>query len=310
MDPETILKNAGEFEKVEYVGATYYRIGRSAVYFRDNRTAISGPESLVKDVLDRGDKVESREELNFADTSNQFVSIHIKTPEEIKRLGQNGLNGVAGKAIASATAGSITSSVRTISQMRFANLEDATEFEAEIRQRSQTALQKLKDVESNASFRRLPEHEQRDVRKAMNSISYEVSRSGDTVSVAVSFTPSKTMRKNGALFGIGSGQTRISRLAQHPGSLFSFPMQRFRVPSRVSKFEVTLGAFSGRGARKAAVRNALRSVGSVDTSRTRFNGDSVLLYSQRGRTVSRFIIATRLRTAGFRNVRVRFQGIE
>ncbi|MFQ5730975.1 MAG: MJ0042-type zinc finger domain-containing protein [Planctomycetaceae bacterium] len=324
MDAEKILKQAGNYEKSEYDGHTLYRIGNNALYFPDKRTAVSGPEASVKAAIDRGPKYESRDDLKFVDAGYQIVTVHVNTSEERERQRNisGSINGLRfARTIANAEGKSFTSSIKTKKQHRFASVEDAKEYEQDVRKRREKVEEELKDLDSDSLRRNMTEEQKRkakeQAREWASSYSYDFSRSGDVINETMSITPTKTMRERGRLFflGVRTG-TQIHSLAKSPHQLFGFSSISSRRPSsfrrntRVAVYEVTLGSFRGAGDREAAVRDALKNVSGLNTVRMRITGNTVRLYSQRGKFPSTLTIRGRLRAAGFRNASVRTTGTE
>ena len=79
----------------------------------------------------------------------------------------------------------------------------------------------MKDLDREERYKRLSDEDKREMREAMNSYSYDFSRSGDTITVTVKFTPSKKMRDK-SMFGFGGGALKIRSLARAPYQLFGF----------------------------------------------------------------------------------------
>eukprot|EP00913_Durusdinium_trenchii_P028362 g26590.t1 len=85
--PETILKNAANYEKADHNGNTYYRVGAVVLFFPDDRTAVIGSEDSVKKAIDRGPEPAKREDLDFVNASYENVAVSTSNSSRFGRLG-------------------------------------------------------------------------------------------------------------------------------------------------------------------------------------------------------------------------------
>jgi len=332
LDPDKILKHAGDYEKTTYDGKDVYRYGNNLMYFPDKRTAISGPEDSVKKAIDRGPKAKKREELGFADTGYDIVKINLVKSNRLS----GEINGIPiGKVVATCEGTSISSSIKAKKQQRFASVEDAKEYYDKV----QELQEKLREKLSSEDFlRNLPEKEREEAREFANSISFSFSRSGDTITTTVKLTPPKSLRKSRfGLFGMGR-TSEVSFAAHNPGRFFGvFPnpfgdRNRFRNPNplpnrprrnigrnragfnrpgfnraprgSVKIYDIVVNNYRGNRDQAFEAKVALQGVNGLDHARTEVNGNRITAYSRPNQNVNNNDILRRLQQHGFGNVSV------
>lgn len=320
MDPEKILKHAGDYSKETYDEKDYYKFGSRAIYFPDSRTAVCGTEDSVKKAIDRGPDAKARDDLKFVDAGYDTVSVTLfdsdsrrstfglfpgafKDSDALKRVkGQ-----VQGASYSS-------SSVKSYYALRCGSVEDA-------KAGYESALEKLKeqreDIDEEAEkmrtalkkFGRLSDDEIDDEIAAMKQTlrSVSISRSGDVITAKVTRVLSKRRKKK------GTGSSSIRSLARSPGSIFGIssfrrpgfnprPTRRSGGTSRnrtVMKFEVNISKFTGRGSKEGAARLGVLRTPGIDPGRIQVNGDTLTVYSRPGRIVHGVTLRTNLIRAGF-----------
>ncbi|MCH8829686.1 MAG: hypothetical protein IID45_08930 [Planctomycetes bacterium] len=78
MDGLKIANQLGHLGDSTYNGKAFYHLARKqAVYFPNSRTALSGPEDVVKDAIDRGSEAKKRKELDFLDPDFHVVTVDL-----------------------------------------------------------------------------------------------------------------------------------------------------------------------------------------------------------------------------------------
>ena len=332
MDPEKILKHAGDYTKETYDEKEYYKFGYRAIYFPNLRTAVCGSEESVKKAIDRGPDAKSREELKFVDAGYDKVSVtlydgdarhssHGMMPGSIKDSDVR--RSVKGRMIASSYS---SASVKSCFRIRYGNDDDA-------KAEHETALEKLKEQrekidelaeKEREKYRRFyklsdEEIEEEIAAEKQTARSVSISRSGEVITVKSTRYLSKRRQKK------GTGSAAIRVLAKSPGSMFGIIASRrtgytgpstrrptFKPPTYKPKkyrtvITVTLGPFTGNGDAQTAATNAVNKYPGVDASKTVFNGGTMTVYSLENRYVSYVGIRARLRIAGFRSVRTTYR---
>jgi len=306
LDKDKILKHADGYEKTTYEGETIYRIGRNALYFPDEKTAISGPEESVKKAIDRGPKAEDREDLKFVDAGYDVVNVHLQDSSTVR----GEILGISLDDIRGTTSGtSYSSSVKSFNATRYDSAEDAKE-----------AMDKMEELRRKYKKEAEKAREEWEKKRKENSEKHEElvdyshsgpTRSGDVIKWSSTTKPLKDKAKK--MLG-SSGALKIRALAMNPGQLFGIsgfrsPFLRGRSPfrrrtsvsrrTRVAVYEVTIRSYNGDDDKAFAARTALKGTTHLDDNRTRISGNTITLYSDRGQHIDPLDVRRRLQKAGF-----------
>jgi predicted Zn finger-like uncharacterized protein len=336
LDPEKILKHAGDYEKTAYDGNDVYRYGGNLMYFPDKRTALSGPEASVKKAIDRGPKAKKRDDLAFADTRHDVVRIRLIKADN--RFSGEILGIPLGKIVATCDGTSVSSSVKSTNQQKFASVEDAKEYYDKVQELQEKFRKQLDDENF---LRNVPEDKREEAREFARSISFSFSRSGDTITTTVKMTPPKSLR-NSTLGFLGLGHaSKVKSAARNPGQFFGiFPnpfgnRNRFgnRIPvenpnrfgnrnrarrnigrnragfnraprGSVKIYDITVNNYRGSRDQAFEAKVALQGVNGLDPMRTDVNANRITAYSRPNQTVNTGDIIKKLQQHGFGSVQV------
>jgi len=239
MDEGKILAHARQHEEADHNGTRYYRIGSNALFFPDPRTAVCGPEEMVKEAIDRGPDAEPREDVEFVDAGYDIVEVSVHSGSTSgKTTIPFGMYSVDSRREVTATAFGTTysSDLRMSFQAQYTSADAAAEsaekgretieqkveeWETSLREETRENLKKMNRLRRSGSLSDEEIERILDAREAaLRSVS--ISHSGKVVTMTFRYQPPKLDVQDDPTARILGGQSvlKIKSLIARPGRLF------------------------------------------------------------------------------------------